>query len=329
MKTHGILIIDDEAEILKALKRTLERCGRVYTAISGKTGLDVLTKKEISLIICDQRMPEMTGIEFFKIVREKYPSIIRTILTAYTDIEDLIEAINEVGLYRYITKPWDNRELQLTVKRALERHELESRNRELIEALRKSNQELEKKVESRTRELHTANKKLKGLSVTDELTGVGNRRYFVQQLKSEMERSLRYKHTVSLLMIDLDYFKSCNDRFGHAVGDRVLRAAARTLNTNIRITDFLARYGGEEFAIILPETLKEKAMEMAERLRKAIAQKRFPIGIKKGKAAGLTVSIGLSSYPDDLRSKDPKKLLLHADRALYQAKRKGRNRVEG
>ena len=117
---HCILLIDDEIENLKALERTLMTITTVFTAASGKAGLEIIEKNPISLVICDQRMPEMTGIEFFKIIQKSHPHIIRMVLTGYTDVEDLIEAINEVGLYRYVTKPWDNHELKLIVQRALE-----------------------------------------------------------------------------------------------------------------------------------------------------------------------------------------------------------------
>ena len=103
--THSILIIDDEKEILKALERTLRSVAQIYTAPSGAVGLKILKKKDISLILCDQRMPEMTGINFFKKIHKTYPDTVRIILTAYTDIEDLIEAINQVGgLNEFVTE---------------------------------------------------------------------------------------------------------------------------------------------------------------------------------------------------------------------------------
>jgi len=324
---HSILIIDDEKEILKALERTLRSVAQIYTAPSGAAGLKILKKKDISLILCDQRMPEMTGINFFKKIHKEYPDVIRIILTAYTDIEDLIEAINKVGLYRYITKPWDNRELQLVIKRALERFDLQRHNRKLIKELKIANTGLEKKVAERTKALKEANKRLKNLSITDELTQVGNQRYFKEQLQHELERSKRYKHALSLLLIDLDYFKFYNDEHGHIVGDRALKTIAQTLNNNIRNTDILARYGGEEFVIILPETNKKRALELAERLRKSISKNNFPFKVKRHKKKGLTVSIGVSSFPEDVKSTSIKPLFQKADKGLYRAKRKGRNCV--
>ncbi|MBI3017499.1 MAG: diguanylate cyclase [Deltaproteobacteria bacterium] len=312
---HSILLIDDEIENLKALERTLMTVATVYTADSGKAGLEIVEKNSISLVICDQRMPEMTGIEFFKTLQKTHPHILRMILTGYTDVEDLIEAINEGGLYRYITKPWNNHELKLIVQRALERFDLEIRNRELVQELKQINEGLEKTVQDRTQ-------KLSELAVTDELTQVGNPRYFWAQLQAEVERSDRYGHPLSLLLVDIDYFKNYNDEHGHAIGDKALKTIAQVLKKNIRSTDFIARYGGEEFAIILTETPPKKAQEMAERLRQAVVHKKFSYKIKNKKKKGLTISIGAAGYS---KEKNPKKLVLRADKALYQAKRKGRN----
>jgi len=325
--SHAILIIDDEIENLKAIERTLAEIVTVHTTTSGEEGLEIVKKEAIQLVICDQRMPEMTGIDFLKELRRTHPDIIRIVLTGYTDVEDLIEAINEVGLYRYITKPWDNRELQLTVKRALEHFDLLAHNLRLTEELKRMNEELEKTVSKRTLELKEANKKLENLALIDELTQIGNSRFFWKQLKSEMERAARYKHPVSLLLIDVDHFKNYNDEFGHAAGDRALILVANTLKKNMRNTDFLSRYGGEEFVAILPETKKREALDMAERIRKAMTQKNFPYKIRKKKSGGLTISVGISCYLEDYKGKDAKKLAIKADQALYRAKQKGRNTV--
>lgn len=326
--SHTLLIIDDEIENLKALERTLAEVVTVHTATSGKEGLEIVKREPIQVVICDQRMPEMTGLECLKEIKRIRPDMIRIILTGYTDVEDLIEAINEVGLYRYITKPWDNRELQLTVRRALEYFDLLKHNLQLTEELKGMNEELEKTVSKRTLELKEANKKLENLALIDELTQIGNSRFFWKQLRSEMERAARYKHPLSLLLIDVDHFKRYNDEFGHAAGDRALMLVAHTLKKNMRNTDFLSRYGGEEFVAILPETKKREALEMAERIRKEITKKNFPYKINKKKSGpDLTISVGVSGYLEDYKGKDAKKLVIKADQALYRAKQKGRNIV--
>jgi diguanylate cyclase (GGDEF)-like protein len=157
----------------------------------------------------------------------------------------------------------------------------------------------------------------------DGLTRIHNRRAFDERLIDELRRHQRYRHAMSLLMVDIDHFKNINDRYGHLVGDHVLREVGRILSETLRSTDFTARYGGEEFVVILPQTAEEQARVLAERLRGAIAEARF---VHEGEAFSITVSIGVSAMqPGALtRRKD---LLEKADKALYQAKHLGRNQV--
>jgi diguanylate cyclase (GGDEF)-like protein len=138
-----------------------------------------------------------------------------------------------------------------------------------------------------------------------------------------MQRSQRYLHPLSLLMIDLDYFKQINDTFGHPAGDRVLCAVADILRRELRQVDQLARYGGEEFAAILPETAESEALAIANRIRQAIAAR--PLAISETEGAELTISIGLAIFPDDANSVEG--LVEKADQSLYAAKAAGRNRV--
>lgn len=157
----------------------------------------------------------------------------------------------------------------------------------------------------------------------DGLTRIHNRRAFDERLIDELRRHQRYRHAMSLLMVDIDHFKGINDRYGHLVGDHVLREVGRILSETLRSTDFTARYGGEEFVVILPQTAEEQARVLAERLRGAIAEARF---VHEGEVFSITVSVGVSAMqPGALtRRKD---LLEKADKALYQAKHLGRNQV--
>jgi len=157
----------------------------------------------------------------------------------------------------------------------------------------------------------------------DELTGVYNYRYFMQELEREANRFKRFNHPFSLLMIDVDHFKEFNDAYGHLEGDRVLRHIATTIKDNLRATDTIARYGGEEFTVILPRLSKAEALKIGEKLRKKIDN--TDLGIKKGKHSRVTISVGVASLPEDCN--DARQLLLQADKALYQAKRGGRNKV--
>ncbi len=158
------------------------------------------------------------------------------------------------------------------------------------------------------------------LSIHDSLTGAYNRRYFMERFHEEIERAKKFAFKFSFLMVDIDFFKSVNDTYGHIVGDVVLREVARILKENLREIDFLARYGGEEFAIILTETDKVDAIMVAKRIVRKVAHtpiRAFDEVIK------VTVSIGLASYPENTRY--PDMLIEVADRALYKAKESGRN----
>jgi diguanylate cyclase (GGDEF)-like protein len=165
---------------------------------------------------------------------------------------------------------------------------------------------------------------LRGRAETDPLTGVANRRRFYQALEIECLRFTRSHFPLSVLMIDLDYFKEVNDQYGHAVGDTVLRIVAQLLLLSLRKTDLLARYGGEEFAVLLPETPLLGAAVIADRIRQTICQK--PI-LAEGNQIQVSVSIGVASHDED-REATPEILLKKADLALYRAKGTGRNRVE-
>jgi two-component system response regulator HupR/HoxA len=142
VKRYGLLIVDDENDILRALSLTFEEEYNVFTAPSGAKALEILEKEEIALIIADQRMPEMSGIEFLERTIEKYPRVIRIILTAYPDTASLLQAINAGQVYRYIVKPWDRAELKITVKRALESYELALENQRLLQELQAANEQL-------------------------------------------------------------------------------------------------------------------------------------------------------------------------------------------
>jgi diguanylate cyclase (GGDEF)-like protein len=171
--------------------------------------------------------------------------------------------------------------------------------------------------------LAKSQKALEDLSIHDGLTGLCNYREFHRQLTEEVQRSLRYDHPFSLLILDIDDFKAVNDTYGHLAGDEALRGLAALIRRGVRPADEVARYGGEEFAILLPETAGPGAFAMAERIRDIIAT--HPIPIAPGQSVGLTVSIGVATYPQDAESEE--KLIGAADQALYTAKNGGSNRV--
>ncbi len=163
---------------------------------------------------------------------------------------------------------------------------------------------------------------VQALCIIDSLTNVFNRRYYLERFKEELERSIKFNYVFSCLMVDIDYFKSFNDRYGHIVGDAILRELARTIQDNIRQVDLLCRFGGEEFSIILSEADKDAAHFAAERIRKAIEERHIKVYDEDLK---VTVSVGVSTYPADGKSIEV--LIDNADAALYRAKQQGRNRV--
>jgi diguanylate cyclase (GGDEF)-like protein len=154
---------------------------------------------------------------------------------------------------------------------------------------------------------------------TDFLTGLPNHRFFQTTLGIELGRAQRHNHPLSLLIIDLDFLKDVNDRFGHPSGDMVIRAVGETIRATCREVDFAARYGGEEFTVILPETPLTGAVQVADRIREKIASQNFS-GI-----GNITASIGIANYPINALTKED--LIRVADQALYVAKNGGRDRV--
>ncbi len=171
--------------------------------------------------------------------------------------------------------------------------------------------------------LERARSELQRLADTDGLTGVHNRRYFLERLNDELERLTRYGGALSVVLFDIDDFKKVNDGYGHSAGDEVLKAVAACCLEGIRQPDVFARYGGEEFAFLLPQTDAEQARLLAERLRSGVAALELHSGEARIR---LTVSIGVASASADTSAD---RLLKGADDALYQAKRLGKNRVEG
>lgn len=188
----------------------------------------------------------------------------------------------------------------------------------MVAKLREGRQELAAANES----LREKNKQLEELSITDSLTGLYNRSHLMDTLAGEVARSRRHNRPFTLLIMDIDHFKRYNDTYGHLAGDEALRRTGFLLKESIRSSDYASRYGGEEFILILPETGAEDGVELAERIRNQIAEKEMG---SDGSPLKVTVSVGVASFPTD--GDDPHSLMKRADAALYEAKRRGRNRV--
>lgn len=160
-------------------------------------------------------------------------------------------------------------------------------------------------------------------ALREPLTGLCNRRYFMERLTAELATTRRHRRPLALLLVDIDHFKAVNDLHGHLAGDEALRVLSQVMRGAVRDSDLLARYGGEEFVILMRDSGLEEGAALAERVRRAVAEHRFPW---KGKYLKLTVSIGVGAAGSDCQT-EPHELLESADQALYQAKRAGRNRV--
>jgi diguanylate cyclase (GGDEF)-like protein len=334
-----IVCVDDEEGVLRVLRAQLgARFGheaQVLTARSGDEAValfDELSREgeSIALVIADQIMPGMKGVELLEIVDRRLPTTMKILLTGQAGLDAVIDAINRAHLNQYISKPWDETQVLLAVENLLRQYRLVHENQQLIaslsaknQALLEMNRELEAKIHERTHELAEANARLAQLAVTDGLTGLYNHRHLHERLTLEVERSQRSGLPLSLLMLDVDHFKQFNDTFGHPAGDEVLRQLARVLNDTRRANDVVARYGGEEFALILVDTAKFTAAKVAERVRERVAAHDFSDAAQR--AGKISVSIGVATFPDD--GADAEGLVRTADTALYAAKRAGRNRV--
>ncbi len=193
-----------------------------------------------------------------------------------------------------------------------------------IEDLAEAFSEMARALENTRRLLSETTRRLEEMAITDELTGLYNRRHALEELKAEFSRSMRFGLPLSCLSIDLDFFKDVNDRYGHLAGDEVLRQISDLFHNNFREPDILARIGGEEFLVILPQTDIQGALAKAEWLRKQVEQQAFTV--EHGTTIRMTISIGVTAYPDE-RIHNMDHLLKVADDALYRSKQNGRNRV--
>jgi diguanylate cyclase (GGDEF)-like protein len=198
------------------------------------------------------------------------------------------------------------------------------RERQLVAARR----HLEREVAARTDDLRLANERLAALAVTDELTGVANRRRLMERLDEAMAFARRRRTPLAVVLADLDYFKLVNDRLGHSAGDTVLRQVARAMEDVLRTEDLLGRYGGDEFMAVLPGTDKTGAQDAAERLRRAVEEVDFGTDVAALlEPRSLTISVGVAAFEASV--KDAAELVRRADDALYRSKEGGRNRVSG
>jgi two-component system cell cycle response regulator len=297
-----ILAIDDDPGDLELLRRHLEDIPAYAITFVGcanaETARGALTQQAIDVIFLDYLLGTVTGLDVLRTLRNSGDQRPIIVLTGKGD-ERIAAATMREGADDYLVKEDLNADtVYRSLRFVLTRFENERKRAELEEELRR-------------------------LARFDALTGLCNRRYLCDRLTQEMLRARRYGSPLSILLIDLDHFKRINDTYGHIMGDTVLATVAGIIRDTIRATDIPGRYGGEELCVVLTETKIAGALLVAERLRRRIAAERFPIA--NGGMFHVTCSIGLAQYRDDI--KDLVAFLELADRALYQAKASGRDRV--
>ena len=309
-----VLIADDDPMTLLNLKRFLSNSGKiVYSAENGEDALTLAVENQPHLVITDWRMPKISGIELCRLLRAttitQHTYII--MLTGKESEDELIEAL-DAGADDFVIKPFTPRVLEARMnagERIIRFQQTVQRDREVIQRY--------------AARLAAANRKLQTMAMTDSLTGLPNRRSAMTRLDEVVAESQRHREPLSCIMIDIDHFKLINDNFGHDIGDRVLIKIAEIFSATARSYDMVSRIGGEEFLVICARSNLSDSQLLAERLRKAIETMNFAYDSHEIRT---TISLGVASWDEEMKSSED--LTKAADRALYKAKNKGRNRVE-
>ena len=287
-----VLLIDDSVEILRLLEvRLRNEDFTLVTASAAVDGLRIATDRKPALILLDLDMPVMDGFEALRALKENTVTVnVPVIVISGSDDTDDKVAGFDLGAVDYVCKPFNMPELRARVRSALKIHELM------------------RMLEQRAQ--------------IDGLTGLWNRAYFDERLGEEIANRDRTGRPFSLVLADLDHFKSLNDTHGHPAGDAVLQSFARLLESTLRAQDVACRYGGEEFSLILRDTTAEQARALVERVRAGLEASRWP----KHPERTVTGSFGVCDQPAGDPS-SPAAWIEAADAALYAAKHAGRNRT--
>lgn len=344
---YTLLLVDDEPRNLEALERLLSERYKVQSFTNPLEALTAVRTGQAvpDLILSDQRMPEMNGVEFLEQAANFLPKCMRLVLSGFTEKSDLIAAINHGHVYQYLTKPWTGDDVLVAVEKALELYQLRFEQDLMAQRLQVSNEKLEQVnkelkqlVEQRTSALTDVNQELRRLNqalcdvaTVDPLTNLINHRSADEYITRELRRTVRYLHPLSIALADIDHFRRFNEINGQGSGDKVLKRMGEIFRSHIEEPDVVARYGGEEFLFVLPHTGALEAFGLVDRIRHEIANYPFPSSDRQ-MPWQITVSIGVVTlHPrerqPDLASLTGSELISRADRALAQSKQGGRNRV--
>ena len=319
-----VVVIDDEEGQLVVMDAILSDDYHVVCFQSGQEAIRALDQWPNAIVLCDQRMPGMTGDEVLTRIRILYPNTVRVLVTWYVDTPAIVRALNDGNIFAYFQKPFEASDLRLTVERARRSQEVRLENARLQDELMDLRNRMEAMIHERTTALEDENRTLRDLAESDGLTGLFNSRSLQMRLRDEQERLLRYGQQVALVMADVDDFKKVNDTFGHQAGDAVLKAVADAIRRTARQGDFVARYGGEEFVIIAPASGEEGATLLAERVRQAVAAEK--VEVAPGKVVSVTISLGVAAC-DRTDGPTLQEALRRSDEAMYRVKRSGKNGV--
>lgn len=332
----SLLVVDDEPSILETLKLFLNPEFEVISADCAEAAQKVFAERDIDIILTDQKMPRVTGVQLLEWVKEHRPKTIRLMMTGFAELEETISAINKSQVFRFLLKPWQSETLLETLRTAARSFVLERSHEQLLgelrdlnEKLRDVNADLENRVAERTRALEEAyhelehkNKMLEKLALTDPLTNLPNRRAMDRLAERELRRRERYPGPLSIGLIDVDHFKAINDQYLLPGGDQVLVDLARCLTASVRTVDFLGRIGGEEFMVIAPETGMEGAVALGERIRTMVENNEFSY---KDEPIAVRVSVGFAIAEGGIET-DFESIKHAAAAALSDAKKTGRNK---
>lgn len=320
-----ILLVDDEEEIGAALARLLRRDGyKILRAKNAKEGLALLAEQEVGVVISDQRMPEMTGVEFLTQVKELYPNTIRIVLSGYADIDAVMDAINRGAIYKFFTKPWDNETLRAEVLEAFRHYELILEKELLMHEIQLANNLLAEVNQEWAAAVAQRDLEIEHISNYSALTHLPNRQFFLEKMALDITRAQRNNTLLAVVTVNLDHFKQINDSLGHAVGDLLLRAVAERLKPYARNEDTLAHMGADEFCFLLPNIRSAQAVaDFAQNLIESFAS--APVLIDSSEVF-VNTCLGIALYPLD--GLDADTLLKNSYTALNHAKQEGRGNFQ-
>ncbi len=325
--SQSILIIDDSAQIRQEIKSVLEGTAMFqdfYESHDGMEGFKMMFTNLPDIVICDMVMPGFDGLKFLKLKRsrQEFDKIPVLILTSMDNLNDKVRALAE-GAQDYVTKPFSPPELVARVKAHLRIKLLQDELIAAKEKLELLSANTHSRIKLMQDELADANEKLEAVSRIDQLTGLSSRRSFVSALEREFPRAKGYDRELSLIMIDMDNFKSVNAVCGPMAGEKVLGLAAGIFKTGLRKLDVSARYGGQEFAVMLAETGEKEAVLIAEGYMNEM--RKQDLSDICGQTP-VTFSIGIACLPDDGIG-NINEFLRCADEVLRESKSAGRNRI--